>query len=245
VDHVLGYVRRHRKLSHERGLHRRRIEKMQPRIWLDEWNHPLRDPTINRARAHGEQHSELAFPDKLRGRRGLVHPSCVTSIPTPAFALAVRGYIQAKGEGMNSERFSQPARGNPRLQRLVLRVAALVSFIAAPAIVLPRIAVEKLSWLMGFGQPPMLPMLVYLTAGGSCVLIAEAFMLWLISGDVVRYRPLVVFVAWFFLAAAPLFLWIDSQAGLPLWWTAMDTLSCLVAGAALVWACYSTPRHRR
>lgn len=143
---------------------------------------------------------------------------------------------------MNAEQFYQPTRGNLRFQRLILRVAALASFLATPAIVLPRMTVEKLSWLMGFGQPPELPLLIYVTAGGSCVLVAEALLLWIISGDVVRYRPLVTFVAWFFLAAAPLFLWIDSQAGLPRWWIAMDTLSCLSLGGALVWACYSTPR---
>ena len=46
----------------------------------------------------------------------------------------------------------QPECGNPRLQRLVLRVIAAVSFIALPAIFVPRLAVEKFSVLLGFGK---------------------------------------------------------------------------------------------
>ena len=38
---------------------------MQPRVRLDEGDHPLGDPAINRPWAHGEQRGELAFADKF------------------------------------------------------------------------------------------------------------------------------------------------------------------------------------
>jgi hypothetical protein len=122
-----------------------------------------------------------------------------------------------------------------RLQRLILRVVALVSLAAVPAILMPRLAAQKLSWLMGFDQAPITPLLLYMMAGGSCVFVGQAVMLWVLSGDVVRYQPLVRVVAWIYLVCAPLFLWIDSQAGLPAWWVAMDSLGCFIAGAALAW----------
>lgn len=132
--------------------------------------------------------------------------------------------------------------GNARLQCLILRLVALVSLVAAPAIILPRVAAEKLSCLMGFGPPPMTPLLLYMMAGGACVFVGQAVLLWMMSRDVARYQPLVRVVAWIYLICGPLFLWIDSQAGLPKWWVAMDSLGCLSAGLALVWACRS---HRR
>jgi hypothetical protein len=129
-------------------------------------------------------------------------------------------------------------RGSPRLQRLVLRVISSVSFIALPAIFAPRLTVEKLSVLLGFGKPPHLPLLIYMTSGASCVYLGQAILLWLMSGDVVRYRPLIVFCGWAYLAFGPLFFWIDISAGMPSSQVAADTLSCLIGGASLLSACY-------
>lgn len=61
--------------------------------------------------------------------------------------------------------------GNPRLQRLILRIVAIVSLIALPAIITPRLAAEKLSLVMGFGQPPMTPLMLYMMAGGAAVFV--------------------------------------------------------------------------
>ena len=140
---------------------------------------------------------------------------------------------------MRSETPPESACGNVRLQRFILRLMTSLSLIALPAVIVPRMAVEKLSWLMGFGQPPMVPLLVYMTAGGSCVYIGQAVLLWFISLDVVRYRPLVLLLGWAYLAFGPVFIWIHLDAGTPHWWMAMDSLSCLAAGAALLWACRS------
>ncbi len=134
-----------------------------------------------------------------------------------------------------------PTSGNPRLQRLILRIVALVSLIALPTIIAPRLAAEKLSWVMGFGQPPMTPLMLYMMAGGAAVFVSQAVLLWAISGDVIRYAPLIRLVAWIYLICGPLFLWIDSQAGVPKWWMVMDFAGCISGGAALLWACYS--RH--
>lgn len=132
--------------------------------------------------------------------------------------------------------------GNPRLQRLVLRVIALSSLLALPGVVAPRLMAEKVSWIMGLGQPPMIPLMLYMMAGGAAVFVGQAVLLWALSTDVVRYQPLVRLMAWCYVAIGPLFLWIDSQAGLPSWWMLMDSVGSLVAGTVLVWACYSYRR---
>jgi hypothetical protein len=100
----------------------------------------------------------------------------------------------------DAEPMPKSERGNPRLQRLVLRIISAVSFIALPAIFAPQMAVEKFSVLLGFGKPPHLPLLIYMTSGASCVYLAQAVLLWLMSCDVVRYRPLIVFCGWAYLA---------------------------------------------
>jgi hypothetical protein len=135
------------------------------------------------------------------------------------------------------------AYGNLRLQRWLLRIAAVLQFIALPGALLPRQAVEKFSWLMGLGRPPLVPLLVYFAGGGAYVYLALGVLLWLFSKDVVRYRPLVPATAWISLVGGPAFLWIDTQSGLPRWWVAMDSLSCLLFGAALLWSCRAVPRR--
>lgn len=130
--------------------------------------------------------------------------------------------------------------GNAHLQRLVLRLIAIGSLIAVPAIISPRLAAEKLSSLMGFSHQPITPLLLYMMAGGACVFVGQALLLWMLSGDIARYQPLIRVIAWIYTACGPLFLWIDSQVGLPKWWMAMDSLGCLSAGLALLWTCRST-----
>ena len=139
---------------------------------------------------------------------------------------------------LSHESLPESTCGNLRLQRLILRVVAVLSCIVLPAVFLPGMAAEKLCWLLGSGRPPQAPLMIYLLGGGCCVYLAVASMLWIMSGDVVRYRPLVIFVGWVYLVCAPILLWIAVQAGMPRWWITMDLLSCLITGPALLWACH-------
>jgi hypothetical protein len=134
--------------------------------------------------------------------------------------------------------------GNLRLQQILLRFAALVQFTALPGVILPRVALGKLSWLMGLGEPPLVPLMIYMTGGCAYVFLAEGVLLWLLSYDVVRYRPLVIASGWIYLVGGPAFLWIDLHAGLPWWWVVMDSVSCLLIGIGLLWACGLGKRRR-
>ena len=125
-------------------------------------------------------------------------------------------------------------RNNPRAQKLILRIMALIALPVLPAIFAPHLTVEKLSWLAGFGEPPHVPLIYYLAAGGSFVYLALSAMLWIISNDLVRYRPLVIFSAWVCLIAGPAYLWIDLHVGMPPWWVLMDAVSCFIGGLVLL-----------
>lgn len=133
------------------------------------------------------------------------------------------------------------AYGNLRIQRWLLRIAALVQFTGLPGALLPGEAIEKYSWLMGFGQPDLGPITIYLSGNAGYVFVAFGIVVWVISTDLVRYRPLVTLCGWIYLIAAPAYLSIDLQCPLPWWWVAMDSVSCLIIGAGILWAC--RPRH--
>jgi len=143
----------------------------------------------------------------------------------------------------NANALTGEARGNLRLQKIILRVMALVALPVLPAVFAPRLTVEKLSWVLGFGEPPHVTLIYYLAAGGSLVYLLLSGLLWMLSCDVVRYRPLVIYVAVACVAAAPVLGWLDANVGMPRWWLLMDALSCLVGGLVLLWA-LREPRRR-
>ena len=68
-------------------------------------------------------------------------------------------------------------RGDPAIQKLILRMMAVVSLPVLPAVFAPQFTVEKLSSLTGFGEPPDAPLLFYVTAGGSLVYLILSAML--------------------------------------------------------------------
>lgn len=129
--------------------------------------------------------------------------------------------------------------GHFRVQRFILRLFAIATLAALPAIFLPHLALEKLAWAVGIKEPPHSPLLIYMIAGGSAVYVAQGALFWVMSTDLVRYRPMIVLIAWMLVLFGPLFVWIHLQSSTPRWWLLLDSLSCLVAGIALLWTCRS------
>lgn len=109
------------------------------------------------------------------------------------------------------------------------------------AVIAPDYVLGKLNWLLGLGKLPDSVLLRYLGSGGSFVYVLTGVLMWVMAGDVVRYRPIIVLCAWIMLAAAPIYLYIDTHTGMPWWWMMMDTETCLVFGALLLWACHAKP----
>jgi len=130
-----------------------------------------------------------------------------------------------------------PDCGRPMLQRWLLRFAAIVLFTGLPGMLHPRAAIQKFSWLMGLDKPNLQPITVYLGGNAGYVFVALGILTWVISNDVARYRPLVIIYGWILLAGAAVYLWVDLQSMLPWWWVAMDSVSLLLLGAGILWAC--------
>lgn len=131
----------------------------------------------------------------------------------------------------------------PRLkvQRWLLRAFIFLVFTGLPGALLPEVAFQKFSWLMGYGKQPMTPLVIYLSGNAGFAYLALGIFAWEISRDLVRYQSLVRVIGWIMVIAGPAYLSIDLQCPLPLWWTLMDAVGCLLLGAAILWA---TPPER-
>lgn len=124
-----------------------------------------------------------------------------------------------------------------KMQLWLLRLFIVILLTGLPGALLPAEAFDKFSWLMGYGQPPLTPLTIYLAGNAGYAYTALAILVWMISRDLSRYQPLVRGVGWVLVIAGPAYLSIDLQCPLPLWWTLVDSLGCLFLGLALLWAC--------
>lgn len=130
----------------------------------------------------------------------------------------------------------------PRVQLWMLRMIIVILLTGLPGALLPGEAFEKFSWLMGYGQPPLKPLTIYLAGNAGYAYVALAAVIWAISLDLRRYQPLVRVCGWIMVVAGPAYFSIDLQCHLPLWWVLMDSVSCLLIGITLLWSC---PRGSR
>jgi len=125
---------------------------------------------------------------------------------------------------------------NPqRLQSWLLRLAGTVEILAFISVVMPRSWMEASHAWLGMGEMPSGPLIMFMIRQASYVYGMHGISLWVLASDVTRLRPLITLNGISFLLAAPVFLVIDHTAGMPLYWTILDTLGCGFFGAALLW----------
>ena len=116
----------------------------------------------------------------------------------------------------------------------LLRLTGTVELGAFVAVVMPRQWMEAgHSWL-GLGEMPEGAIVNFIIRQASFTYGLHGVLLWVLSWDVVRFRPLVVFTGVSYVVAAPVFFMIDLNSGMPLFWTVGDAGSCLGFGGALL-----------
>lgn len=118
-------------------------------------------------------------------------------------------------------------------QTLVLRAAALVLFTGVPGILLPAQALEKFSWFMGYGQPRLDPLSVFMTADAACASVVLGLLLWFLARDPARYQPLVSVLSWACMIVGLLWISLGMQCPLPWWWTGSAAGGCAAVGFLL------------
>ncbi len=127
-------------------------------------------------------------------------------------------------------------KSNPQtLTAWLLRATDAVEILAFGAVIMPRAWMETSHTRLGLGVMPDGPIIMFMIRQASYFYGAHGILLWLMASDVVRFRPLVRFTGIMFLLAAPVFLIIDYTAGMPAFWTGVDTVSSVFLGTALLW----------
>jgi hypothetical protein len=124
---------------------------------------------------------------------------------------------------------------NQQLQVWLLRLTGITEVFAFIAVVMPRQWMEVSHEWLGLGVMPGGPVLDFMIRQASYTYGIHGISLWVLSFNLKRFRPLIVLNGIAFLVAGPVFFMIDYTAGMPLWWTIADPLSCGSFGAALLW----------
>jgi hypothetical protein len=127
------------------------------------------------------------------------------------------------------------AMNHRRLELWLLRVMGSVELGAFVAVVMPRAWMESAHEWLGMGAMPEGAVVDFTIRQASFTYGLHGILLWLLSLDIERYRPLVVFTGVSYAVAGPVFLAIDVSAGLPLFWSIAEGPGCFFFGVALLW----------
>ena len=122
-----------------------------------------------------------------------------------------------------------------RLQESLLRLTGTVEMVAFVAVIMPRQWMEVSHQWLGMGEMPDGAVVNFMIRQASFVYGLHGVLLWLLSVDVVRYRPLVVFTAVSYVLSAPVLFTIDLHSGMPWFWTVGDSMACFGVGLLLLW----------
>jgi len=131
----------------------------------------------------------------------------------------------------------------PRERILVwlLRLGAVTLFLAFPTMLQPVSSQAATHDLLGMGEFPVSPVVDYLTRSIAALYGFHGGLLLLVSFDVRRYRPVVVYLAFMNVVLGLMLLAIDLHAGLPFWWSAGEGPGVTAMGLALAWLVRAVP----
>ncbi len=116
--------------------------------------------------------------------------------------------------------------------RIFLRVSGTISLLAIFAVFMPRSMMDAAARLLGLGSMPATPIFEYLARSESALYAIMGAMLWVLSFDIRRFRPLIVAYACFYLLFGVTMFGIDWRIGLPTWWIAIEGPIVVILGTA-------------
>jgi hypothetical protein len=122
------------------------------------------------------------------------------------------------------------------LLTILLRLVGGIELCAIPFIFFPFPWMDAVhDRLLGLGTLPGGPIVEYLTRSLSAMYAVHGAVVFRISFDVARFRPLVAFLGWLHLALGLTILGIDLAAGVPWWWTMGEGPGIAAGGAIVIW----------
>jgi hypothetical protein len=122
-----------------------------------------------------------------------------------------------------------------RLQVWLLRLTGITEIVAFIAVVMPRSWMEVSHEWLGLGEMPGGTIIMFMIRQASYAYGMHGVSLFILSSNVIRFRPLIIFNGISFLLAGLVFFLIDYTYGMPAWWTFVDSFGCGSFGAAVLW----------
>lgn len=122
---------------------------------------------------------------------------------------------------------------------VLLRLAGGVTVLAFGAMFLPTDWMAATHRWLGLGDFPRTPVVDYLTRSVAALYGFHGALLFLVSGNPVRYLDIVRYVGVMNLLFGVFMLIIDLHAGLPLWWTLGEGPPVSAFGVVVLYLCRS------
>jgi hypothetical protein len=127
----------------------------------------------------------------------------------------------------------------------VLRFGASVMALALLAVVMPTEWMRLSNAGLGLEAFPDLPLFQYLTRSLALLYAVHGGLLWLASTDVVGLRPLVRYMGGSAIFFGAVVLGIDLAAGMPWYWTALESGGVTANGVVVLWLDRRVARQAR
>jgi hypothetical protein len=156
---------------------------------------------------------------------GAVDPS----LPASELNRITTGGTRSTEKGPATYNVSQSAR---RLA-WTLRVIGTVDLLACWAVFAPRQHLQQMNDRLGLAPLPDLPIVIYLAQTTSLFYVGFGVLLWLLSGDVERYLPVIRGIAILGMIGGGIMVAIDLTAGLPTWWVWLEGPCCIALGCLM------------
>ena len=121
-----------------------------------------------------------------------------------------------------------------RLLVLLLRIAGVVLLLAYGAVLLPAAWMAATHRWVGLGDFPASPIVDYLTRSISILYGVKGGLYLLLSTDVKRFRPVIIYSGWAAVGFGLALIVIDVRAGLPWTWTLSEGPFVILGGAAIL-----------
>jgi len=117
----------------------------------------------------------------------------------------------------------------------LLRAGGAMTSAAWLTMVMPTESMAAIHAWLGLGEFPRAPITEYLTRTISGMYAVHGGLLLVVSTDVRRFRPLVVYLAIINVVIGAAFLAVDLEAGMPTWWTVSEGPPILLIGLAMLY----------
>lgn len=116
----------------------------------------------------------------------------------------------------------------------LLRLGGIATVAAFPTMLMPTAWMAGIHEWLGLGAYPDAPLTSYLSRSIAGLYGFHGVLMLLVSTDVRRYAPIVVYLGTMNVLFGLMMLAVDLDAGMPWWWTAGEGPPIVAMGAALL-----------